>query len=739
MRERMLAVIQGREPDRVPFVQYDGLAGPNKEIWSLIGRDRMGLLRWSAVHRFEYPNCRFESVDFERAGRRARRTTLHTPAGSLTEERVFEPGLGTSAIRKHYVVEPADYRVLKAYLEDIRVCEDVEHFLRDQRELGEDGVPLVAVCRTPYQQLWVQWVCLEDLSLHLADCPETVEECMSALRRIQRQIFEIVRGSPVPFVDFPDNITAPAIGEKYFRKYCVPLYDELAGMLAQKRIPVFVHMDGSLKPLWRAIGESRVQGIDSLSPPPDNDTSPREALATWPGMRLFVNFPSSVHLAGPERIFQRTQELLAEAGGSGRLQIQISENVPPGSWRKSFPEIVRAIDAFGRFKQGSLNSQEKAVPAARHPRVELALDAIHHRPTKGIPTWLIHVMEHAFIERLAGARPGDYFRDPARTYLAFQHAAGTCLLDQFIPDNPLSMGCRGYENRAKGTTTGASEIVCDGIRVECPEAVVEHLERFIFPSLRKAIGEFDEDARVGEILKREREVQEVLGPEILKSGYGFVRFPGFRYGLYGYVHYFEAYALYPEVMEKDFSLQADLALLNNRAAARAYREGNLPPIYRLDHDMADSRGTFVRVETLDRLWFPHFARCLEPMLRTDVKMLWHCDGNLMAMAPRLLEVGIRGFQGFQYEHGMDYEKICAMKTRDGDSLTIIAGVSVSGTLCHGTPDDVRREMAWLVEKGPRVGLFLAGSSSITPGTPWANIKTFVEGLNYYREHGRVSA
>jgi hypothetical protein len=39
-------------------------------------------------------------------------------------------------------------------------------------------------------------------------------------------------------------------------------------------------------------------------------------------------------------------------------------------------------------------------------------------------------------------------------------------------------------------------------------------------------------------------------------------------------------------------------------------------------------------------------------------MIWHCDGNLMQMVPRLLDVGLRGFRGFPYEDGMDYEKIC---------------------------------------------------------------------------------
>jgi len=269
-----------------------------------------------------------------------------------------------------------------------------------------------------------------------------------------------------------------------------------------------------------------------------------------------------------------------------------------------------------------------------------------------------------------------------------------------------------------------------------PEAVVEHMERFVFPKLKEAAAGFDEDARVKQIIENESAVQERIGPTMLKSGYGPISFPYFAYGSYGYVNYFSAYALYPEVLEKHFSLQADLCLLNNRAAARAFVEGNLPPLNRLDHDMADSRGTLVHIESLDRIWFPHFARCLEPMLKTDVKMIWHCDGNLMEMVPRLLDVGIRGFQGFQYEDGMDYEKICRMRTRDGDDLIIIAGVSVTRTLPMGAPDDVKREMRWLVENGPKTGLLLGGSSSITPGVPWGNMEMLVEGFRYYREHGR---
>ena len=365
-------------------------------------------------------------------------------------------------------------------------------------------------------------------------------------------------------------------------------------------------------------------------------------------------------------------------------------------------------------------------------RARLALDTILGCPTSGVPSWMLHIMDHGALERLAGRPPGSYTEDPEGTYLDCQRAIGTCLLDQYIPRNPLTMGSHGYEGAERGATTGAERVVCDGMVIDSPETVVAHLEAHAFPRLRSEAASFDVDRRKGEILSSERAVQEELGPGILKSGYGFIRFPCLAYTTYGYANYFMAYSLYPEVIEEHFRLQADVAVLNNRAAARACAEGDLPPLYRLDHDMADSRGTLVSIESLERLWFPHFCRALGPMLRTDVSMIWHCDGNLMQMVPRLLEVGIKGFQGFQYEDGMDYPRICGMRTREDGALCIVAGVSVTRTLPAGTPQDVKRELDWLVEHGADTRLFLGASSSIAPGVPWGNLVTLVEGLAYYQ-------
>ena len=124
---------------------------------------------------------------------------------------------------------------------------------------------------------------------------------------------------------------------------------------------------------------------------------------------------------------------------------------------------------------------------------QLALDTIHQKPAKGVPTWLIHVMQNEYIERLAGVQPGEYKKNPEETYLAYLRNVGVCSLDQYIPTNPLSMGDKGYEGTERGATTGAEKIILNDITIDSPEAVVEHIERFVLPSIQSQIAGFNED------------------------------------------------------------------------------------------------------------------------------------------------------------------------------------------------------------------------------------------------------
>ena len=92
---------------------------------------------------------------------------------------------------------------------------------------------------------------------------------------------------------------------------------------------------------------------------------------------------------------------------------------------------------------------EDAGDAAR-----LAMDGLAMNPVHGIPSWMLHVMDRDFLETRAGHPPGAFHDKCHKVYLDFQRTVGCGMIDQFIPENPLSMGDQGYDPETPHT--GAS-------------------------------------------------------------------------------------------------------------------------------------------------------------------------------------------------------------------------------------------------------------------------------------------
>ncbi|MGB9596913.1 MAG: uroporphyrinogen decarboxylase family protein, partial [Candidatus Poribacteria bacterium] len=140
-------------------------------------------------------------------------------------------------------------------------------------------------------------------------------------------------------------------------------------------------------------------------------------------------------------------------------------------------------------------------------------------------------------------------------------------------------------------------------------------------------------------------------------------------------------------------------------------------------------------DMLDKLYFPHLARAVQPLHDAGIGIVWHSDGNILPIIDRLINlVGVSGFQGFQEETGCTLEKVAEYKTRNGEKLILWGSISVTTTLPFGTVDDVKRDVERCFKvAAPGGGFGLASTSSILPETPLENIITMFEyGKNFGR-------
>ncbi len=136
----------------------------------------------------------------------------------------------------------------------------------------------------------------------------------------------------------------------------------------------------------------------------------------------------------------------------------------------------------------------------------------------------------------------------------------------------------------------------------------------------------------------------------------------------------------------------------------------------------DNAGPMCSLSFLREYYFPQEKYALEPLLEAGIRVVRHCDGNVMPLVQDSIDMGYSGFQGFQYECGVDAHDIAGRSSITGEELIFFAGLNVTRTLPFGNVDDVLEEIDYVLDytDGGR-GLFFFTSSSIGPEVPLENI------------------
>jgi uroporphyrinogen decarboxylase len=113
-------------------------------------------------------------------------------------------------------------------------------------------------------------------------------------------------------------------------------------------------------------------------------------------------------------------------------------------------------------------------------------------------------------------------------------------------------------------------------------------------------------------------------------------------------------------------------------------------------------------------------------IKPNIKVAYHCDGNVMKLIPELIEIGIDVLNPVQAE-SMDPAMV---KEKYGDKLCFFGSIAVQSTLPFGTLEDVQNEvLARMNTIGKGGGWICAPTHHIQLDTPmenfWAMVNTVV--------------
>jgi hypothetical protein len=344
-RERYLAALAGEMPDKVPFVVWNNKLA-NDEITNQLLELQTCIINKSTVYKVDTPDIAVETAQLPEAdGYPRRRKVFHTGGGDMVTVERITPG--SNWLEKMPFTGPEDYEPLEAFVRGKRYTPCFDEFLADYNKYGDSSVARPETIYTPIQDCICKYMGVGVFCIEWADRRDRLMKLCEVIAEDRRKRLQIIADSPICFVIIEGNIITEVIGPERFEKYHLPYIEEACELLHAKGKYAGGHFDANNKLLADSIARTSLDMIESFTPPPDCDLPLGEARRVWPKKTVQINFPSSVHLDGPDRVCGVAAELVREASPGDRFVVGVSEDISEGGVNTLVP-LARAVFDHGR-------------------------------------------------------------------------------------------------------------------------------------------------------------------------------------------------------------------------------------------------------------------------------------------------------------------------------------------------------------------------------------------------------
>ena len=363
-RERILALLSGGVPDRVPW--FGDLAywatsmehrGEVPEGWQLTPdyyrfHRELGVGFYLQGY-FAFKETLAGEVTIEERHEGADRiTTVETPVGTVQEVWRFLEEPCSWAPVEHLIKSVGDLAPLRHWRAHATYEPDPDEAIRRSAFVEDLGVVLCYLPRSPFMELTVLLAGIGNVVDIWMDAPEALEETLDVMYACADRASEAALAVPADCYMIPENLSSEVVGKTFYDKYVAPWEIKWTQRIADRGAYSFIHMDGTLRGLLPRVAASGFDVIEAPTPQPAGDLAIQEWRAVagdnpilWGGIPG-IYFTSLV----TDQEFERhIREVLEVMVADRRMVLGVSDQVPPNGLRSRVARVVELVEAHGRY------------------------------------------------------------------------------------------------------------------------------------------------------------------------------------------------------------------------------------------------------------------------------------------------------------------------------------------------------------------------------------------------------
>lgn len=151
----------------------------------------------------------------------------------------------------------------------------------------------------------------------------------------------------------------------------------------------------------------------------------------------------------------------------------------------------------------------------------------------------------------------------------------------------------------------------------------------------------------------------------------------------------------------------------------------------ISDDLGTSDSLMISPKNLKEFVFPYLRRMVSELKKKDVIVSMHSDGDINAVIPDLVKIGIDALHPLQRKAHMN---IAEIKEKYGNCLCLMGNVDVTGALSFGSMEEIVRETKECIKiASPGGGHILASDHSLT-GISTDRAKTMFDAARTYGKY-----
>ena len=364
-RERLIKVLRGETPDRVPWFadlghwfraesgeQWDlfKINSCTKEIADLHREVRAGwYIEVGSLHEEYYDDgvVREKEIIGDLAVER-----FLTPIGEIYMERKWSPISFSWGITKHMVENMNDLEILLYAVERRKFIPKYENWEEMERIGGDIGLGFPGLGYTGLGSLISYYMGIQNTIYALYENPEIIERYINTYNKNHLELVDLYCKSPAPHLIFTDNLSSDVQTPDIFRQYSFNHYKAIAEHVHEAGKTVSTHIDGRIDGIIGITAEAGIDVADACTPKPTGDLTPLEIrkqagnnMVLMGGISPVMWLPS----ISEKEFICHVREWLDLRKINSRLVQSAGDQVPPGTEFKRIKLVYDIMEEYGRF------------------------------------------------------------------------------------------------------------------------------------------------------------------------------------------------------------------------------------------------------------------------------------------------------------------------------------------------------------------------------------------------------